>query len=588
MTAKDLSRMVSESARRLEELQAKCISNAEYEPKALEDALKSLWKSVEELSAAEKLQEESEEKFKVLSNASPVAVIVYRDHKHLYVNSAVISIFGYTMEELLTMDFLDLVHPDYRDMVTRRAQARMGGEEKQARYEVLIITKAGEEKWLDVSTNLIRYDGSPAGIVICTDITEQKKAEAALREAKEELEVTADKLTAQNKELFSAQSALQKSEEKFRLVADFTYDWETWLGLDGNYIYISPSCERITGYCVEEFMKNPLLCLNIVHPDDRAAFEHHRSDYVSNRINKGQIDFRIIKADGETRWMNHLCQPVFGKNGEWLGRRESNRDITERKRAEEALCNSEEQLRSIFESTQEAIIIVDDDMRCTSANPGAGAVTGMPHEQLIGQLLPDFLDPGFDLSIAWSAFLRKGRFSGEAGIRHKDGTFRAVEATGIANILPGQHLFVGHDITERKRAEEAIDAERKQLLSIFESINEIIYISDMDTYKILYANAAAQRFFGEELIGKLCHEALQGKDTPCDFCTNPIIRRLNCQPYLWEFHNPLVDKDFQIVDRIIQWPDGRDVRFEIAIDVTERKKMEEELRRSRDELELRV
>ena len=148
-----------------------------------------------------------------------------------------------------------------------------------------------------------------------------------------------------------AENAAWKSEEKFRTVADFTYDWENWLDTDGNYIYVSPSCERITGYRAADFMKNPRLAAEIVHPEDKAAFENHRSAHRYNEKNNfGQIDFRIVTAKGETKWISHVCQSVFGKNGELLGRRSSNRDITARKLMEEKLRESEIKYRGVFEN----------------------------------------------------------------------------------------------------------------------------------------------------------------------------------------------------------------------------------------------
>ena len=134
------------------------------------------------------------------------------------------------------------------------------------------------------------------------------------------------------------------------------------------------------------------------------------------------------------------------------------------------------------------------------------------------------------------------------------------------------------DITARKRAEETLQTERAQLLSLFDSIDEIIYVTDMDTHEILYANKALQKAFQKPLIGEICYKEFQGLDQPCEFCTNPIIKTLNYQPYHWEYHNPLLNADFHIIDRVIKWPDGRDVRFEMAIDITERKQAEEEIK----------
>lgn len=135
----------------------------------------------------EKLLNEKEEIFQVISN-SPAAIIIYRDDKTIYVNKAAEIIAGYTNEELRSMKFIDLFHPDCKDMVNKLAKARMGGFNEQKAYEVKLITKTGETKWADTLSNVIQYEGKPAGIVICTDITLRKKAEEALLKAKKQVE----------------------------------------------------------------------------------------------------------------------------------------------------------------------------------------------------------------------------------------------------------------------------------------------------------------------------------------------------------------------------------------------------------------
>ena len=130
---------------------------------------------------------------------------------------------------------------------------------------------------------------------------------------------------------------LRESEERFRTLADFTHDWEYWLHPDGNYVYVSPSCERITGYRSQEFQENSGLLETIVHPDDRALVTRHLREEPLEGSVVYPIQFRIITRSGEERWLEHVCQPVYGAGGNYLGRRGSNRDITERRRAEEAL-----------------------------------------------------------------------------------------------------------------------------------------------------------------------------------------------------------------------------------------------------------
>lgn len=129
---------------------------------------------------------------------------------------------------------------------------------------------------------------------------------------------------------------LRKSQFFFKAVADFTYDWEYWVDPEGNVIYNSPSCLRITGYEPDAFLKDSTLLTAIIHPSDLLTFKDHTgSEQELNKDEILSITYRIQKLDGETRWIEHICQPVFDQDGQWLGRRVSNRDITERKKLDD-------------------------------------------------------------------------------------------------------------------------------------------------------------------------------------------------------------------------------------------------------------
>ncbi len=131
-----------------------------------------------------------------------------------------------------------------------------------------------------------------------------------------------------------AEAALRESEERYRTVADFTYDWEYWIGPDGALLYCSPACERITGYRAEEFERDPSLLAAIVHSDDRTRAASHVGASPDSDSESHELDYRIRTRNGEERWIAHACRVVRGHNGVHLGRRASNRDITERKRIE--------------------------------------------------------------------------------------------------------------------------------------------------------------------------------------------------------------------------------------------------------------
>lgn len=127
--------------------------------------------------------------------------------------------------------------------------------------------------------------------------------------------------------------AFKESEERFRTIADYTYDWEYWQGTQGEMLYVSPSCERITGYSAADFISNPELIVQIVHPEDRESYVSHKRDITGKA--HGDLTYRILTKDGQVRWVAHGCRAVFSHKGQPRGRRGSNRDITDLKLAEQ-------------------------------------------------------------------------------------------------------------------------------------------------------------------------------------------------------------------------------------------------------------
>ena len=138
----------------------------------------------------------------------------------------------------------------------------------------------------------------------------------------------------------SSEQALLQEKERFRTVADFTYDWEYWSAPDGSLIYNSPSCERITGFAPQDFLDKPGLLSEIVIPQDRELFLNHLHNELQSPETYA-IDFQILAKNGERRWIAHICQQVHSQDGRILGRRVSNRDITSRKQVENTLLRSE-------------------------------------------------------------------------------------------------------------------------------------------------------------------------------------------------------------------------------------------------------
>ncbi|MBW2055918.1 MAG: PAS domain-containing protein [Deltaproteobacteria bacterium] len=169
-----------------------------------------------------------------------------------------------------------------------------------------------------------------------------------------ELEQRVKELERELLERRQAEEAMLETQERFRAVADFTFDWEYWISPEGTYVYVSPSCERITGYSPEEFQKDPDLLQAITHPQDRAAVSKHLQEELKSR-GILSLDFRIIHRSGQERWIAHVCQQVFATNGDLLGRRASNRDITKRKQAEEALRQTHDELYRLSQELEKKV-----------------------------------------------------------------------------------------------------------------------------------------------------------------------------------------------------------------------------------------
>ena len=130
---------------------------------------------------------------------------------------------------------------------------------------------------------------------------------------------------------------------------------------------------------------------------------------------------------------------------------------------------------------------------------------------------------------------------------------------------------------EAQESLETLKVEREQLLSIFESINEVILVIDPRTYEIIFANKFAETLYGKNLIGGICYEKLSGLDNPCGHCANETIVELRGKSYQWEYSNPVLKRDFMATERMIKWTDGRDVKFQLAVDMTDRKRWERDL-----------
>ena len=164
-----------------------------------------------------------------------------------------------------------------------------------------------------------------------------------------------------------ARQELREAEKRYRTVVDFTYDWEYWESPEGKMLYVSPSSERVSGYAAEAFLDNPDLLQQLIYREDLDKWKNHRQDAGLKKV-FSEIEFRIRTKDGENRWIEHACQPVYDNDGEYLGIRASNRDITTRKHTDEMLAKSKDFNRAILMSMQDHIAVLDSAGDILSVN----------------------------------------------------------------------------------------------------------------------------------------------------------------------------------------------------------------------------
>ncbi|AMK11859.1 putative bifunctional diguanylate cyclase/phosphodiesterase [Pseudodesulfovibrio indicus] len=155
---------------------------------------------------------------------------------------------------------------------------------------------------------------------------------AELHRHKRSLMETTRRLEATVEELQASKAALAESEQRYRMVADYNYDWESWIGPDGSLIYISPSCERISGYPPQRFLDEPDLLQRIIHSDDLPKWQRFMEDETVG--DDESLDFRISDMNARVRWLSMVKHSIHSDTGRPLGIRSSMRDITNRKRIE--------------------------------------------------------------------------------------------------------------------------------------------------------------------------------------------------------------------------------------------------------------
>ena len=274
----------------------------------------------------------------------------------------------------------------------------------------------------------------------------------------QELKAETEKRTLAEQKAWQQAEALSKSEKWFRAVANHTHDWEYWVAPDGQMLFVSPSCERVTGYPAEAFLSGAIRIETIISAKEPDSILQHFSE-IDNQTHVHDFDFRIETSSGEERWINHACLAIYDEIGQFIGRRASNRDITERKLIEfETLT-----LSKALHYSPAAVIITNANGDIEYTNPKFTEMTGYSAEEMLGQN-PRLLKSGNHEDAfyqqMWETLKTGATWTGEMINKRRNGEMYW-ESTSIAPVLDDEnnikrYVAVKQEITAKKQLEATL------------------------------------------------------------------------------------------------------------------------------------
>ncbi|MDP1678333.1 MAG: PAS domain S-box protein [Bacteroidota bacterium] len=383
-----------------------------------------------------------------------------------------------------------------------------------------------------------------------------------------------------------AEEVLRLSEQKFRTLADYTHDWEYLKNEHKQIVYISPSCEIITGYTQNEFISDPLLVEKIIHPDDAASMaEHFRKVHlVEHKEQSSEAEFRIITKNGSIVNISHICRPIFDEHHNYIGRRVSNRDVTESKQAEIRLRESEFRFRSVTQSANDAVITGDENGIILQWNPAAKKIFGYTEAEVLGTTLEKIIPLRYldEHRIGLNRMKQHGerhvigRTIELFGL-HKSGKEFPIELSLAEWELSSVKYYTGiiRDITGRRKSEEQIS----MLAHALRSITECVSITDLNDM-ITFVNDAFCTKYGykaDEVIGKHISILSSPKNDPV--VVSGILEHTKQGNWRGELLNRKKNGEEFFIDlstSAIRNEQGESIALiGVAEDITERKKIEE-------------
>jgi PAS domain S-box-containing protein len=370
----------------------------------------------------------------ILETALDAVITMDPEGRIVEFNRAAEAMFGYERADITGRTVADTIVPDSLRESHHRGLARylVTGETSVIGKRVEMVGRRadGTEFPVELSITTVQLDRRRLFTAYLRDITERKQAEEALR----------------------------KSEERFRALVENSSDGVCLVDRAGVVQYSSPSSERVLGWTPEE--RHGRVAFEITHPDDMDRARAFFAQCLSTRGMPVGIELRGLHRDGGWRLVeivaaNHLDDPAVGAVVVNF------RDVTQRRRAEDSVREAARQFRAVFDGALDAMVIADDEGRYVEVNAAACGLYGLGRSALLGHWIGDFASPGIDVAATWAAFRREGRAKGELRIVRPDGRVRELEFAASADFLPGSHLAVFRDVTQRRQLEEQLRQAQK-------------------------------------------------------------------------------------------------------------------------------